>query len=564
MSKITPLSNWLIQQPKQLVATQAGEAKTTEDLLKRVSCWVKLLSGKQGKRWALYHADAFEFLAILLALWQLEKHACVPGDNCEGTVAQLHDHVDGFIGDFPDGLEVDDCEVEIEAVNWHKLNPNSVAIEIYTSGSTGDPKAIIKTISQLELELETLEKQWPTEDGVVLTTVSHQHLYGMTFRLLWPFSSGIPFTRYLCEYSEDIFHHAHYYPKFSVISSPSHLSRINTTVNWAELNGRCQHVISSAAPLEKQDSLFISALFNAPVREIYGSSETGVIAWRTQQKTVDKAMWHALPYVGLTSSLDDRLAVTSPFLGQQEALVLSDRAVFGKSGEFELKGRVDTIVKVEGKRVSLTAMEKLLMNNSWAKEVKVLTLSRNRMETAVAMRLTTEGDAQLMLLGRRAFIKQFKSDLSHHFESTVLPRRWRFIDQMPYNAQGKLPLKAIQLLFDLHPVIKWPKIRRLDVDGAQVEIQCNIPAELLYFEGHFDDRAILPGVTQVYWAEKLAWQLLPMSGRFNRLEVIKFLQIIEPNDEIVINLEYNVIKKKLIFKYQSEKGLHSSGRICFE
>lgn len=560
---MTPLSNWLVEQPKQVVAIQVGETKTTEDLLKRVSCWLRFLSGKQGKRWALYHSDAFEFLAILLALWQLEKLACVPGDNCEGTVAQLRDHVDGFIGDFPEGLEIDDCEAEIESVNWRKINPNAIAVEIYTSGSTGDPKAIIKTISQLELELETLEKQWPTEEGVVLTTVSHQHLYGMTFRLLWPFSSGIPFARQLCEYSEDIFHHAHYYPKFSVVSSPSHLSRINTTVNWAELSGHCQHIISSAAPLKKQDSIVISELFNAPVREIYGSSETGVIAWRTQQEKVDKALWNALPYVGLTSSLDDRLSVISPYLGQQEALVLSDRVAFNKSGGFELKGRVDTIVKVEGKRVSLTAMEKLLINNSWAKEVKALTLNRNRMETAIVMCLTAEGEAQLMLLGRRAFITQFKNDLSHHFESTVLPRRWRFVDQMPYNAQGKLPLKAMQLLFDQHPVVKWPKIRSIDINDSRVEIQCNVPRDLLYFEGHFDNRSILPGVTQVYWAEKLAWQLLPVKGRFKRLEVIKFLQIIEPNDEVVINLEYNATKKTLLFKYQSEKGLHSSGRICF-
>ncbi len=564
MARITPLSNWLIEQPKQVVAIQAGETKTTKDLVKRVSRWLRFLSDKQGKRWALYHADAFEFLAILLALWQLEKIACVPGDNCEGTVTRLRDHVDGFIGDFPEGLIIDDGEAEPKPMTWRKIKPNAVAIEIYTSGSTGDPKAIIKTISQLELELKTLEKQWPTEEGVVLTTVSHQHLYGMTFRLLWPFSSGIPFARKLCEYSEDIFHHAHYYPKFSVVSSPSHLSRINTTVNWAELNGHCQHVISSAAPLKKQDSIVISTLFNAPVREIYGSSETGVIAWRIQQQTVERAMWQALPYVGLSSSLGDRLSVTTPYLGQQEALVLSDRVAFDKTGAFELKGRVDTIVKVEGKRVSLTAMETSLMNNSWAKEVKALTLNRNRMETAIVMFLTAEGEAQLMLLGRRAFIKQFKNDLSHHFESTVLPRRWRFVDQMPYNVQGKLPLKNLQLLFDHNPVVKWPKIRNIDEDDSRVEIQCNVPRDLLYFEGHFENRSILPGVTQIYWAEKLARKLLPICGQFKRLEVIKFLQIIEPNDDIVISLEYNVLNKKLVFKYQSVKGSHSSGRICFE
>ncbi len=200
----------------------------------------------------MYHSDAFEFLAILFALWQLECTACIPGDNRPGTVRRLRDHVDSFVGEFSDGVAtVSGATSSLSGtVQWSQLDPDFIALEIYTSGSTGEPKPIAKTIDQLDKEIVVIESLWPSrQECVVLSTVSHQHLYGMTFRLFWPFSAGMAFSRKLCEYWEDVIHHAKHYSAFSLISSPSHLARMNTAVNWGELATCCDHVISSAAPL---------------------------------------------------------------------------------------------------------------------------------------------------------------------------------------------------------------------------------------------------------------------------------------------------------------------------
>ena len=567
MAKIIPLSDWLNEQLDHIVAVQMANTVSTVDFKRRVKKWLTVLSEREGSRWAVYHADAFEFLAILFALWQLDRTACIPGDNCTGTVKRLSSYVDGFVGDFPTGLIINDTSRSLEDLSteeWKKLKPDFIALEIYTSGSTGVPKPITKTIAQLELEIDVLESQWPSQqDCVVLATVSHQHLYGMTFRLLWPFSAGQPFARSLSEYSEDIFHHAQHYEMFSLISSPSHLARMNTVVNWDGLMAQCQYVISSAAPLAKVDSVNVSGLLNTDVREIYGSSETGAIAWRIQLDDDSAPLWQALPMVDLSVASDSTLIVVAPYLANHEPLNLPDQVMFHQNGKFELIGRIDNIVKVEGKRVSLTAIERVLLEHDWVEQTKALTLNRKRVETAVVMQLTEYGAQQLKVMGRKSVINNIKSSLTGCFESVVLPRRWRFVEHLPYNEQGKLPMDTLRALFD-EKSTKWPEISSTQVDDNKVTIQCYIPVELIYFDGHFDENPILPGVIQVYWAEKFGRQLLPIDGRFKRLEAVKFLKIINPNSKVTISLEYNSAKNSMTFKYQSEKGLSSTGRICFD
>ena len=565
MAALIPLSCWLNERPENIIAVQKAKSVTTQDFLLQVQNWINALREQQGSRYAVYQSDAFEFLAILFALWQLKCTACIPGDNRPGTVQRLKSHVDGFVGEFSDGIATVSSVSSNKACTkqWFNLEPDFIALEIYTSGSTGKPKAITKTISQLEREIEVLESLWPSrQECVVLTTVSHQHLYGMTFRLFWPFCAGQAFARKLCEYSEDIVHQAKHFPAFSLISSPSHLARINTSLNWNELTGRCQYLISSAAPLAREDSLNVGRLLNVAVREIYGSSETGAVAWRVQQDSEVDALWQALPELQLSSDDNGTLCVKSPYLGNIDAFILPDRVAFDHDGRFKLIGRVDRIVKVEGKRVSLAAIERLLLESALIKNARALTLQRKRIETAVVLQLSEEGKQQLAHIGRKLLVKRFKEQLREYFEAVVLPRRWRFVEQMPYNSQGKLPMDALQAMFNKESVT-LPKIIDETVVNGEAKIQCYIQKELIYFDGHFDGSPILPGIVQVHWAEAFGRRLFAFPGRFKSLEVVKFQGIIVPGFIVTLTLNYDDANKKLFFQYESERGVHSSGRICF-
>ena len=60
----------------------------------------------------------------------------------------------------------------------------------------GEPKAVYKTFKQLNSELKILENQWGNllTDTLTLGTVSHHHMFGLQFRLFWPFVSKTPFV----------------------------------------------------------------------------------------------------------------------------------------------------------------------------------------------------------------------------------------------------------------------------------------------------------------------------------------------------------------------------------
>jgi 3-hydroxymyristoyl/3-hydroxydecanoyl-(acyl carrier protein) dehydratase len=185
-----------------------------------------------------------------------------------------------------------------------------------------------------------------------------------------------------------------------------------------------------------------------------------------------------------------------------------------------------------------------------------------RLEPAIVMQLSDEGQACLSRSGRKALIKSFRELLAEHLESVVIPRRWRFIEQMPFNQQGKLPLVNLQSLFQIKQ-IRWPRIIDQHLADGQLTMHCYIPPQLIYFDGHMEGRPILPGIVQLHWAEYFGRQLLSVSGRFKCLEVVKFQMVIVPHNEVKISLNFNETTGKLSFCYESDRGVHSRGRICF-
>src|SRR5262249_57841827 len=72
------------------------------------------------------------------------------------------------------------------------LNGNFDGLVLFTSGSTGAPQAIPKKLFQLFREVATLEAQFGQLLGgsEIIATVSHQHIYGLLFNVLWPLTAG--------------------------------------------------------------------------------------------------------------------------------------------------------------------------------------------------------------------------------------------------------------------------------------------------------------------------------------------------------------------------------------
>jgi acyl-coenzyme A synthetase/AMP-(fatty) acid ligase len=557
MTNPFPLSRWWQQTDNTLLAVGGEQDTDWHSFRQRVADWVHVLEQEQAKLWAVYHPDASEFLAMLLALWQLSKTAVVAGDKLPGTEAMLASKVEGFIGEFDAGV-IQPSEQAAEP-DWQVIDKDYTALQIFTSGSSGEPKRVAKTLAELELELTALDHLHKQSD-VVLTTVTHHHLYGIVFRLLRPFCYQQAFSKYLQDYPEDLISMAKKYGRFTLVSSPAHLSRMNTEQDWHEVKADCQQVFSSAAPLQRHDSMTVSSCLEAEVTEIYGSTETGAIAWRCQQQSEQDALWRALSHIQLSVSSAQTLQVS--MMGHSKAVDLADRVQFSDAGLFSLLGRVDQIVKVEGKRLSLTQLEQQLVTLNYFDQVRALVLTRKRTETAIVAVLSTQGLERLHALGRKAFIQQLKQNLAGHFEPVLLPRRWRFVAQLPVNTQGKTTMKLLEDQFE-DITTNWPKVLNKQEQAGEICLSCELGSDLMFFEGHFEEQAILPGITQVHWAAKYGQDYFAIKGHFIRLEAVKFQQLLTPGQPFLLQLRFDKDKAKLHFTFKSEQGIHSSGRLCY-
>jgi len=563
MTSYIALSSWWLRDDASSLAVASDSQVTADEFRQRVSQWVETLSDFAGDRWAVYHQDAAEFLAILCALWQVNKTACVASDTLAATMTRLKQSVDGFIGQFPasDCVHAPSVKNSSNTIHWQTVASEHNAVEVYTSGSSGEPKAIVKTMLALESEIEALDElQLVSPASVVLSTVTHQHLYGLVFRLLRPFCYQQAFTQFLHEYPEELIAMGQVYESFSLVSSPAHLSRMNLQQDWHLLQSRCREVYSSAAPLARADSLNVATCLAADVKEIYGSSETGAIAWRCQQRSDHDALWQPLSHINLSHAANTLLNVQ--FNATGEKISLADKTAFDEKGQFSLLGRTDQIVKVEGKRLSLTEMEQTLQKLEWVKLTKALLLKRKRHEVAVVAVLSDAGREALNVHGRKQLIQELQQTLKLHFEPVLLPKRWRFIDELPVNTQGKLPQKRLLDLFE-DTEHKLPEVIATRFEDNNIILQCRIPAKLIYLDGHFESNAILPGVVQVHWAAHYGKELVPDTSVFHRIEALKFQQLLLPEQLFVLTLRFDTDKQKLVFSYDSEQGTHSSGRLCY-
>lgn len=112
----------------------------------------------------------------------------------------------------------------------------------------------------------------------------------------------------------------------------------------------------------------------------------------------------------------------------------------------------------------------------------------------------------------------------------------------------------------LTPTNTEPTLLNINTTPTTAELTLQLPSELTYFQGHFPEAAILPGVAQLDWAIKFAAQHLQCQGEVKSVEVLKFQVVLMPEQQVTLKLEKKHAHK-FTFSYHSEKGQHASGRI---
>lgn len=422
----------------------------------------------------------------------------------------------------------------------------------FTSGSTGAPKLAPKLMSQVDAEASLWVDWFAGKADHVCGSVSHQHIYGLLFRVAVPVMSGWTSTDRQA-FAWEAFA-AEMGPRSVAVTSPAHLTRIPPGL--AAANGAPAFILSSGQALPLAGALDADRLFGAPPVEILGSTETGGVAIR--QRRDDAEPWTPLKGVGIRLDDEQVLQVLSPFAGAGEQR-MGDRAEILPDGRFRLLARADRVVKIEGKRVSLTRVEAALAGTPGVAEVAALGLGGEGEETlAVVLVLTPEGGSELAKLGAFRFTRALRNSLSEALEPAERPKRWRIVGRMPTNSQGKRVMADLAALFD-----QGSMLQQLDaevfVEGETALVRFTLKPDLAFFDGHFPGLPILPGVAQVHMAVRLAedvWGFQP--GNFE-VSKMKFRKLMRPAEVIEVKLVRDVARKRLSFWFTANRAPTSEG-----
>jgi acyl-coenzyme A synthetase/AMP-(fatty) acid ligase len=382
--------------------------------------------------------DRYAFLVAFAALLARGQTNLLPPSRAARAIdAVLAAHPDSYsLGDaaldptppryLHFAAEADDCSANPETL----LPDDALAAIGYTSGSTGAPRANPKRWDKLAISSghnDALLRALAGGDYHVVATVPPQHMYGLEFSVLLPLfghaaiHAGRPF------FAADIAAALAELPEPRIlVTTPVHLrALLDSSQPLPAFSG----IVSATAPLSPELACEAEARFGAPVQEVFGSTETCVIAHR---RTARDDAW--TPYAGVSlHPQPDGTRIEAPQLLQPT--VLADIVELAGDGSFRLRGRNTDLLEIAGKRASLGDLTHKLLAIAGVRDGVVFQLDEvDAMGVRrIAALAVAPGLAASTILDA----------LRREIDPVFLPRPLKLVEALPRSETGKLPRAAL-------------------------------------------------------------------------------------------------------------------------
>jgi acyl-coenzyme A synthetase/AMP-(fatty) acid ligase len=210
-----------------------------------------------------------------------------------------------------------------------------------------------------------------------------------------------------------------------LVTTPFHLRALmqeNTLLSPLEA------IVSATAPLDADLAALAEQRHATQVIEIFGSTETCVIAHR--RTAVDEA-WQLYPGVDLHPQPDGTLVLAPHFAAP---VPLQDIVELLPSRRFALRGRNSDLLEIAGKRASLADLSGRLLAIPGVTDAVVFQLDADaRGVRRLAALAVANGVCESEIL------KALRASIDPVF----LPRPLRLVTALPRNPAGKLPRAAL-------------------------------------------------------------------------------------------------------------------------
>lgn len=427
---------------------------------------------------------------------------------------------------------------------------------LQTSGSSGKSKMIEKSLAQMIKESEYLADELNfSSQNTFFSSVSHRHMFGLTFKVFLPLALGARVIADELNYPEAILGLS--LANHVFIASPVLLRTLAQSPAAIALKG-LSGIVSAGSPLKKELRSELGRICDARIIEIYGSTETGIVA-------KDDGCGLRL-FDAVDAGLDDRgaLSVSSPWC---EFFQTNDAASIDED-RLALQGRIDRIVKLNDKRVSLESIEAKLLESGLLADCYCAPHPKFK-RIAALLQLNGEGLKKFRKIGKKGVVAELKELLKLEFKNSV--RYFKIVEKMPRNQQGKFEKSEFENALFASPKPVWSGGRvneagkicygsgqnlesalncdtnascvKFDeggdrLDGAQkYEFGAIMHAGLEIFESHFPNLPLLPGFMQLDYVFELASMVgVDISGA-STVENLKFMKFVRPGDLLRICFE---------------------------
>lgn len=428
----------IIYSPNPIAIGDDGEAYPFSRLHRQVTQLSDQLRCSEGQQVLINCSSTYYFLVALLGALKAGKQAIILPNGLEETrkhyAAAFNSVLDdacfheGFLG--KPGPDTDSNSADATLLDID----DKAEIVFYTSGSSGEPARIVKQLISLWREVtDTTGLSHIDEVSLVVSTVPHHHMYGFLFKVLGPLFSHKPFYIPIVRFPNEM----QALDNFMLISSPAFLTRLDESDS---ISG-CKKIISSGGPLPLEAGTRVEGIFNAAGIEVYGSTETGGIAYRPFSAP---KLFTPLPGVRARANELGQLEINSHYMTEAGWYTCNDFVSFKNANTFELIGRSDDIVKIEEKRISLTQIQKLLMGEFPLVErayIFPFDTARRRKLAALIVRHVDHRNAKDEDL--QDCIEKMSNFLRANLDPVFIPKKWKIVDRLDTNEMGKTPKSTI-------------------------------------------------------------------------------------------------------------------------
>lgn len=424
-----------------------------------------------------------------------------------------------------------------------------------TSGSTGDAKRIVRTEESLERDASSIVASfsdiWASRPAVV-SSVRPEHMYGALWRVRAPAAAGSAVDPAIVTSVEELSALCSRYSKTVFVTTPSFLEKALNHPDFESLKGAFTAIVTSGSLLRAETAFAVARKLACCPTEIFGSTETGTVAYRRQTRG---ELWNVVDGVSVSVLPDGRLAVDSPY-AMERPYVMGDIVKLDSPGTFRLVGRANRRVKILERYVSLSEVESVFLSHPFVARVRVETTEDAVPRIGALIVLSEEGLGALAKSTYAQTAARFRRDLAGRIEAFAFPRRIRFVRQLPVNEQGKTTVRAVRAMLG-----DWsgePAVLSWRATSDALSARLVFPPDFKCFRGHFPSFPVLPGVAQLFFLRYFAAQAFPDFPETATYRRLKFQKVVLPSIEVVLE----VSRKEggsFVFSIAGPTGLCSSG-----